>query len=149
MKILSILKKLRPRKKEKIEEKKEEKVVTRKPSLLKRVCDGDEEAYEALREALAFKRPSDPVDELLKKASASEEAGDPLGIAGQYYRTLGQISLADGDIEGVKGHFKKAQELTGKRYSILEIPERAVSKAKEYYQKIQAEKTEKTEQTKH
>ena len=130
---MKILERIRPRKKE-IEEKKEEKVVARKPSALELVCGEDKEVYEALKEALPFKRPSDPVDELLKKASASEEAGDPLGIAGQYYRTLGQISLADGDVEGVKGHFKKAQELTGKTYSILEIPERAIEVAQRYYQ---------------
>jgi len=139
------------RSKKKGGKKEEEKVkaVVRQPSLLKVLCGEDKELYNALSYALLINSPEwILIEEVLEKASKKEEAGD-LDGAGLEYRTAGQHSLFTGDVEGVKKYFGKAQELTGKEYLILKMPERAVSKAKEYYQKLQAEKTEKTEQTKH
>jgi hypothetical protein len=46
----------------------------------------------------------------------------------------GQIALFKGDIEGVKRFFGKAQKLTGKRYLILAVAERAIERAQEYYE---------------
>ena len=82
------------------------------------------------------------MEDTLGKAKAKEESGN-LYMAGLEYRMAGQIALFNDDIERVKEFFGKAQELTGKRYLILAVLDRAVEKARDYYQKKKEEDKQK------
>jgi len=120
------------------EEKKVEAVV-RQPSELEILCGGDKKVYLALFDTLLLKPPPKEfsIKGALEEARQKEEAGDILGV-GLCYLLAGQISLFNGDVEGVKTYFGRYQELTGKKLTILDlgIPERAVEVAKVYYQKL-------------
>lgn len=85
---------------------------------LKAVCGDDSEVYEALCNTMLL-------TPWLLKVSMDEaaEKGD--------YMTAGGLALYEGNIAKVKEYFG----LTGKPLKILEIPERAVDKAQEYYAK--------------
>lgn len=131
MKILKFFK----RKEEKKEEKKVE--VVRQPSELEILCGDDKEVYLALRDTLLLKPPSEKfsIEGALEEASQKEKGGDLFG-AGLCFLTAGQISLFNGNVEGVKKFFSRCQELTGKKYLILTVPEKAVEVAQAYYQKL-------------
>ena len=103
---------------EKPSEKKEEE----KPPDLKVICADDPDAYEALYDTMF----SDP-----RKIGVSMEEAVKKGD----FRTAGGLAIYTEDIEKVKEYFGKYAELTGRKLKILEIPERAVKKAQEYYTK--------------
>jgi hypothetical protein len=134
MKIRRLLKK---------EEKKEERkadVGVKQPSELEIFCGEDKEVYEAFSSALLlnpqlFKKFS--IEEVLKEANQKEMDRDFFG-AGLCYLFAGQLSLFNGDVEGVKKFFSRCQELTGRNYLILMVVERAVKKAQEYYKILEA-----------
>jgi hypothetical protein len=139
MKILKLFHRRKKEEKEKVE------VVVRQPPELKLICGDDDEVYKALEETLLLNILSLPskefsMEEALERARAREEAAraekeetEDLRV-GLEYRMAGQIALFKGDIEGVKRFFGKAQKLTGKRYLILAVAERAIEKAQEYYE---------------
>lgn len=117
-----------------IEKKKEE---VGEMSDLERICEGDKEAYEALRGTMFLdpRNISVSMREAEKNAEDSEKKGDRLK-ARAWYRTAGGLAIYEGDVNKVKEYFGKCAELSSdKDYPILEIPERAVNKAQEYYQK--------------
>lgn len=91
-------------------------------SLLEIVCADDPEAYEALQNIM-------PVKTALITGSMEEEAKKGC------YLAAGRLALFKGDVEKVKEYFGKYAEISGKKLKILEIPERAVRKAQEYYEK--------------
>ena len=116
-------------------EKKKEK--TEETTDLEKVCMGDVEVYEALREAM-FLDPRNieaSMKESEKKAKDLEKKGDKI-MARTWYETAGRLAIYEGDVKNVKKYFGKCAELSPDReYKILKIPEKAVSKAQEYYQK--------------
>jgi len=134
---VSIFDRFRRKKKaeEKTVEKKKEEVG--EMSALERICEGNKEAYEALRGTM-FLDPRNigvSMKEAEKKAKDSEKEGDKLR-AKTWYGTAGGLALYEGDVKKVKEYFGKCAELSSdKDYPILKIPERAVNKAQEYYQK--------------
>jgi len=85
---------------------------------LKAVCGEDDDVYEALHNTMLL-------TPWLLKESMEEvaEKGD--------YLAAGGLAIYKADIEKAKEYFR----LTGRKLKILEIPERAVEKAQEYYAK--------------
>ena len=119
--------KLFKKKEEKPLEKPAEKKEEVKPPELKVICADDPEAYEALNNTmLVYPRG---ISVSMKEAT---EKGD--------FFTAGQLAIYKGDVEKVKEYFGKYAELSGRKLKILEIPERAVKKAQEYYAKSLKEK---------
>jgi hypothetical protein len=123
--------------------KKEEKkveVVVKQPTELEELeltCGGkDTKVYEALSLPLFLKPPKEySIKEILEKARQKEGAGYIQDAASDYFQA-GRIALLEGDIEHVKTYFGLYQEMTGKKLTILEIPEEAVAIAQLYYQKL-------------
>jgi hypothetical protein len=132
---MGVLDRLRKKKVEKETVEKKEAVETM--SDLERVCSGDKEVYEALRGTI-FLDPRNieiSMKDSEKRAKGLEKKGDKLG-ARTWYETAGGLAIYKGDVEKVKKYFGKCAELSpDSNYTILKIPERAVSKAQEYYQK--------------
>ena len=59
-----------------------------------------------------------------------------------WYEVAGGLAIYEGDVEQVKKYFSKCKELSpNSAYPILEIPEKAVGKAQEYYRKYLKEET--------
>ena len=85
---------------------------------LEAVCGDESEIYEALQDTMFLTpwRLTETMEEAAEKGS---------------YMTAGGLALHKGDVEKVKEYFR----LTGRKLKILEIPERAVEKAQEYYAK--------------
>lgn len=116
------------------EQKKEE---TGETTDLEKFCKGDRELYEALRRTMLL----DPrnvglsMKDAEERAKESEKKGDTLRTL-TWYETAGRLALYEGDVKKVEKYFGKCTELSPDRdYTILKIPEKAVNKAQEYYQK--------------
>ena len=71
-----------------------------------------------------------------KKAASLEKKGDSK-MARMWYHIAGGLALWKGDAEMVKKYFSKCAKLAPERKyeTIVEIPEKAVEKAQEYYKK--------------
>jgi len=118
----------------------EEEIVAEKEkvemSALERICKGDKEIYQALRGTM-FLDPRNigvSMKEAEKNAKDFEKKGDT-AKARTWYRTAGGLAIHEGDVKKVKEYFGKCAELSPENdYPILKIPERAVDKAREYYQ---------------
>ena len=81
--------------------------------------------------------------EAVKKAKDFEKSGN-LITAKMWYETAGGLAIWQGNVKKVKQYFGKCQKLSpDKSYLILKIPERAVAKAQEYYQKYLKEEKKK------
>ena len=148
MKILRLFHKSKKEKEEKVETGKE----SPKPLELKVFCGDNVDVYNALEETYPMNILSFPNDflmeETLEKAREKEKSGDLYSV-GLEYRIAGQIALCNGDIEGVRNFFGKAQKLTGKRYLILGVVlKSAVEKAQKYHQEKKKEKEEEEERKK-
>jgi len=127
------------------EEKKEKLVEKKQPTELEVICGGrDTKVYKALCNTLLL-RPPNPKNEdssiegELEKARQKEEAKDISGAA-QHLFQAGRLALFKGDVEGMKKYFGQYKEITGRNLLILEIPEEAVEKAREYYKSIETHK---------
>ena len=104
---------------------------------LEEICKDDPEVYEALRNTM-FLDPTKieiTLKEAVSKAEKLEKSGD-LARAAFYYEIAGGLAIYEGDVSKVKKYFAKCAELTKKKFKILDIPEKAVEKAQEYYKKI-------------
>jgi len=101
---------------------------------LKAICSDDPEAYKALFDTMFLtpERIGKSSEEAAEEAKKCEEKEDIVGAAANY-RIAGGLAIYEGDVEKVKRYFGRYAELTGRSMKILEIPERAVEKAKEYY----------------
>jgi len=135
-----------------IRKKKEEaKVATPqeiKKTELEEICGDDKEVYEALKNTMYLdprwvKKSIEEVISEAEKFEKSKKSGD-LTTAKMWYEIAGGLAIWKGDVEKVKQCFGKCQELSpNEKYKILEIPERAVAKAREYYQKYLKEEEKK------
>jgi len=120
--------------------KKEEKPVIEeeKPvkSELEEFCGNDQEVYKALFDTMFLdpRKIGTSLEEAVKKASVLEKDGDKLRAA-VWYQIAGGLAIYENNVEKVKEYFGKCSELTGKKYLILDIPDKAVKKAQEYYHK--------------
>jgi hypothetical protein len=122
---------------ETVEATRREKGKVEEMSALERICKGDEEIYRALRGTM-FLDPRNigvSMKEAEKNAKDFEKKGDK-PKARTWYGTAGGLAIYEGDVKKVKEYFGKCAELSSDNdYPILKIPERAVNKAQEYYQK--------------
>ena len=102
---------------------------------LKKICSDDPEAYEALFDTMFLSPESIEMtsDRAAEEAEEYMRKGDTV-TAAVNYRIAGGLAIYEGDVEKVKKYFSKYSELTGRKLKILEIPERAVKKAREYYE---------------
>ena len=127
---MRILGRLFKKKKEEVEEK---IALTN----LEIICADDPEALEAL-ESTMFLNPQ-KIDVSLKdavsKAREFERKKDLLRAA-LWYRIAGGLAIYEGDVSKVKEYFSKYATLTKKNLKILEIPDKAVKKAQEYYKRF-------------
>ncbi|MEM2916765.1 MAG: hypothetical protein QXN63_00195 [Candidatus Bathyarchaeia archaeon] len=105
---------------------------------LEKLCADDKEAYEALKHAM----PLDPrkikttLQEATENAKKFEKEGNTVK-ARWWYMVAGELAIYEGDVSKVKQIYGKLSKLTPNvSYPILEVPERAVKKAQEYYQKF-------------
>jgi hypothetical protein len=97
----------------------------------------DREVYEALRRTMFLDPRNQEVsmNDAEKKAKEFEKKGDRLRAL-TWYEIAGRLAIYEGNVKKVKKYFGKCAELSPDRdYTILKIPEKAVKKAQEYYQK--------------
>ena len=119
--------------------KKKDKEVEAKKSLsdLELLCSDDPEVYEALRETMFLdpRKIEYSMEEALEKAKEAEKAKNYVNAI-FWYRIAGGLAIYHGDVEKVKRYFGKLTKLMpGLDLKIVEIPDKAVKKAKEYYEK--------------
>ena len=131
----------------KFKKKKEEKEKipeVKKPTELEELCGNDKDVYEALKDTMFLdpRKVGIALEEAEKKAKESERAGDSNRARINYQIALG-LAIWQGDVKGVIKFAQKLQKLLNREYPILKIPEKAVAKAKEYYQKYLKEEEKK------
>ena len=104
---------------------------------LEKICADDKESYEALRESMFLdpRKLDVSMKDSIEKAKSFEKQGKPVE-ARIWYEVAGGLGIYEGDVAKVKEYFSKCKELSpNSAYPILKIPEKAVSKAQEYYRK--------------
>ena len=144
MKIFEILSKLRKKKKE--EEKLPE---VKKATELEMLCQDDKETYEALHHTMFLdpRKIGTSMKEAAEKAKDFEKSGDARR-ARIWYQTAGGLAIYEGDVKKVVKFFSEIEKISpDTKYPILKNPEKAIAKAKEYYEKYLKE-TEKKEEKK-
>lgn len=122
------------------EKKEETKTAMESPiqmTELEKLCGDDKETYEALLGTMFL----DPrkIGVSMKEAAENAkkfEKGKDLTKARVWYQIAGGLAIYHGDVEKVVEYFGKCEKLSGARYPILKNPEKAVAKAKEYYEKF-------------
>lgn len=115
----------------------EEKEAVEEMSDLEKICMDDKEVYEALRGTMLLnpRKLEVSLKDAVKKAKDFEKQKDNLR-ARMWYEVAGGLAIYEGDVEKVKESFGKCAKLSPhSNYTILKIPEKAVEKAQEYYQK--------------
>ncbi len=130
MGILDIFRREKEKEAEMVEEEEE-------MSGLEEICIDDKEVYQALRGVMFLdpRKIDTPMKEAVEKAKDFEKEEDNLR-ATTWYEIAGGLALYEGDVKKVKKYFGKCVELSPDReYPILGVPERAVNKAQEYYQR--------------
>jgi len=125
-------------KKEKKKENKVKEEVEKETGLteLEKLCIGDLEVFDALKDTM-FLNPRKidiSLEDAVSKAKELEKAKDTLRAA-IWYKIAGGLAIYEGNVSKVKECFSKYAELTKIRPKILEIPDKAVKRAQEYYKK--------------
>lgn len=121
----------------KAEEEKGTKKVEEVTTGLEAVCSNDKEAYEALAKIMLLdpRKVGMSIEDAAEKAKHFEKQRDNLK-ATMWYQLAGGLAIYRADVKNVKKYFAKCAKLSpDTSYTILKIPERAVAKAQEYYQK--------------
>ena len=116
--------------------KKDVKLSEPKMSDLEQLCGGDKETYNALLPIMFLdpRKIGVPINQAADNAKKSEKEKD-LVSARMWYEIAGGLAIYEGNVEKVVEYYEGAQRVTGKKYLILENPEKAVAKAQEYYKK--------------
>ena len=110
---------------------------------LEKICADDKESYEALRESMFLdpRKLDVSMKDSVEKAKSFEKQGKKVE-ARIWYEVAGGLAIYEGDVAKVKEYYSKCKELSpNSAYPILKIPEKAVSKAQEYYRKYLKEET--------
>jgi hypothetical protein len=118
---------------------------TEKPKLtdLEEICGDDKEVYEALFETMYLdpRKIKMTIDQALDKAKEFEKEKN-VHRARVLYDIAGGLAIYEGNVAKVKQFFGKSAKLNPDYpYPLLRIPERAVAKAKEFYEKYLPEET--------
>jgi hypothetical protein len=119
-------------------DKKDEKpadVVTR-VSELEQICEGDRETYEALLQTMFLdpRKIDAPIKEATDNAKKFEKEKHPTR-ARIWYDIAGGLAIYQGNTKKVAEYFGESQRISKTQYPILKNPEKAVTKAQEYYKK--------------
>ena len=133
--------KFKRKKKEEIPPKGEVK----KPTELELLCRDDEETYEALLDTMFLdpRKIGISMEEVARKAKDFEKSGD-LRKARMNYEIAGGLAIYEGNVKKVIEFFSECQKISpDKKYPILKISEKAISKAQEYYKKYLKEEKKK------
>jgi len=103
---------------------------------LEQICLDDKETYEALNNSMFLdpRKIGVSMKDAAEKAKEFEKAKDFVR-AKMWYNIAGGLAIYEGKIKKVSAYFGKCEKLSGVTYLILKNPERAVSKAQEYYRK--------------
>lgn len=132
---LGVLGRLFGRKKESKKEEVGEK--GRSITELERLCVDDLEVYEALKDTMFLdpRKIDVSIKDAVAKAREFERAKNDLRAA-IWYRIAGGLAIYEGDVAKVKEYFGKYAKLTKRELKILEVADRAVKKAQEYYKEF-------------
>lgn len=112
---------------------------TEKPQLtdLEEICGDDKEVYEALFETMYLdpRKIKIAIDQALDRAKEFEKEKNN-HRARVMYDIAGGLAIYEGNAAKVKQFFSKSAKLNPDYpYPILNVPERAIAKAKEFYDK--------------
>ena len=121
----------------------------KKPTELEMLCGDDKEVYEALFNTMFLdpRKIGTSMKEAEGKAKESEKSGD-LIKARMNYQIAGALAIYEGNVKKVVEFFSEIEKISpDTKYPILKNPEKAIAKAKEYYEKYLKE-TEKKEEKK-
>ena len=121
------------------EEKRTDAKIEGKMSDLKQLVGDDVETYEALLSTMFLnpRKIETSLKQAIENAKKSEKDGD-LPRAGMWYEVAGGLAIYEGNVKKVLECYADAERVTGRKYSILKNPEKAVTAAKEYYEKYLA-----------
>jgi hypothetical protein len=104
---------------------------------LEDLCGEDKEVYEALKETMYLdpRRVKMTIDDAERKAKDFEKEKN-FHKARIYYDIAGGLAIYEGNVAKVKQFFSKSAKLSPDYpYPIINVPEKAVAKAKEFYEK--------------
>jgi hypothetical protein len=105
---------------------------------LEQICGSDRETYEALSYMLVDPRKIDvSIEHAVDNAEKAEKEKD-VASARMWYQVAGGLALYEGDTKKVVEYYGEAQRVTGQKYAILSNPDKAVTKAQEYYKQYLA-----------
>jgi len=112
---------------------------TEKPKLtdLQEVCGDDKEVYEALFETMYLdpRKIRMTIDQAVERAKDFEKEKN-VHRARVFYDIAGGLAIYEGNAAKVKQLFSKSAKLNPDYpYPILTVPDKAVAKAKEFYDK--------------
>jgi len=104
---------------------------------LEQLCKDDRETYEALLNTMFLdpRKIGISMKEAAENAKKFEKEKD-LTKAKVWYQIAGGLAIYEGDIEKVVEYFSKCEKLFGGNYPILKNPEKAIAKAREFYEKF-------------
>ncbi|UCE95508.1 MAG: hypothetical protein JSV51_07225, partial [Candidatus Bathyarchaeota archaeon] len=121
------------------EEKIEEKVKGVEITDLEQICGSDKETCEALWHTMFYdpRKIDVTLEDAVKKATSFETKGDERE-ARMWYHVAGGLALWKGDVAKVEKYFGKCAKLAPEMgyERISKIPEKAVTKAQEFYERF-------------
>jgi hypothetical protein len=109
----------------------------RQKTELEMLCGDDEETYKALADTMFLtpQRIETTMDGAAEKARKARKGGDIVSAA-TWYKIAGGLAIYEGNVKKVVEYFSEYEKLVpGKKCLLLEDPEKAVAKAREYYEK--------------
>jgi hypothetical protein len=109
----------------------------KKTTLLEDLCGEEKDVYEALKETMYLdpRKIRMTIDEAERKAKEFEKERN-FHKARIYYDIAGGLAIYEGNAAKVKQFFSKSAKLNPDYpYPIINIPEKAIAKAKEFYEK--------------
>jgi len=121
--------------KKKEEEKKADVKSTGAITEFEQFCGDDKEAYEALFNTMFLdpRKIETSMREAAENAKKFEKSGDPVR-ARTWYEIAGGLAIYEGNVKKVVEFFTECEKISpNSKYSILKNPEKAVTKAQEYY----------------
>lgn len=104
---------------------------------LEELCGNDKETYSALLNTMFLdpRKIGISMKEAAENAKKFEKEKD-LTKAKVWYQIAGGLAIYEGDVAKVIEYFGKCEKLSGVSYPILKNPEKAIAKAREYYEKF-------------
>jgi hypothetical protein len=118
------------------EEKKSDVEHEMKVSELEQLTGNDKETYEALCSTMFLdpRKIETSLKQAADNAEKSEKDGD-MARAGMWYEVAGGLAIYEGNVKKVIENYTDAARVTGRQYTILKNPEKAVAVAQEFYKK--------------